>query len=154
VSTDENTKTLRKQVRPQSEYGRDPIVQGEVNIKKRMRGPGIQGSEQRIYNDKKFLMSAELGNSKRGNVFRQTTLCLGEPDIMNLGERAQTERAVSPSRPLTAFQEKMRGYIKGCMEYQAGPAFRDDGVTQKCTSVSFTASPVADKTFARVRTLF
>ncbi len=58
--------------------------------------------------------------------FRQTTLCLGEPDLITLGDRAQTERAVSPSRPLTAFQEKMRGYIKGCMEYQSGPAFRDD----------------------------
>jgi len=68
VSTDENTKTLRKQVRPQSEYGRDPIVQGEINIKKRMRGPGVQASEQKTYNDKKYLLAAELGNSKRGNV--------------------------------------------------------------------------------------
>jgi len=52
-------------------------------------------------------------------------LILGEPDVVSLNERAQTERAVSP-RPLTAFQEKMRGYIKGCMEYQSGPVFRDD----------------------------
>ena len=33
---------MRKQMRPKSEYGRDPIVQGETNIKRRMRGAVIE----------------------------------------------------------------------------------------------------------------
>jgi len=154
-SADENQRPLRKQVRPKSEYGRDPIVSGETNIKRRMRGAGVQADEQKTYNDKKFLLPSERGNSKRGNVFRQMTLTLGDNDFSNVAQRAQTERAVSPgARPMTAIQEKMRGYIKGCLEYSSGPAFRDDGITEKCTSATFVSSPVADKTFARVRTLF
>lgn len=153
-SSDENHRPMRKQMRPKSEYGRDPIVQGETNIKRRMRGAGVQAEEQKTYNDKKFLLPSERGSSKRGQVFRNTTFTLGDNDYC-LGQRAQTERATSPpARPLTAFQEKMRGYIKGCMEYASGPAFRDDGITEKCTSATFVSSPVADKTFARVSTLF
>ena len=71
------------------------------------------------------LIFYEKYSHKSFSSFRNTTFTLGDNDY-ELGQRAQTERATSPARPFTAFQEKMRGYIKGCMEYSSGPAFRDD----------------------------
>ena len=39
----------------------------------------------------------------------------------------QTERLrTEPSRPMTALEEKMRGSIKGVMEYSDGPRFKED----------------------------
>lgn len=59
----------------------------------------------------------------------QRTFTIGGDDITAegcLSDRVQT----SPSRPRHAMEEKMRGSIKGVLEYEGGPAFRDQ-VSQK-----------------------
>ena len=45
----------------------------------------------------------------------------------NAALECQTERLrIEPSRPVTALEEKMRGSIKGVMEYSDDPRFKED----------------------------
>lgn len=158
-SEDENYKRLRKPVRHRSEFRRDPINEGEQpsTIGRRARKPQVEvDSIQKVFNDRKFLLPAERGNSKRGQVF-QRTFTLGDLESPTAaGSKSARETVESPRRPLTALEEKMRGTMKGILEYENGPVFRQEVVTEKINRVLQTELPTIEelKPFARKSTLF
>jgi len=55
-------------VRPKSETRRNPITEGEVNIFRRSRKAVEEMTEQREFNDKKYLLPAQRGASSKGRL--------------------------------------------------------------------------------------
>lgn len=56
-------------------------------------------------------------------MFRDMTFTLGENEY---SLECQTERSATRQRPLTAQEKKMRGVIKGVLEYEDGPNYRPE----------------------------
>jgi len=158
---DENPRRISKAVRHKSEIRRNPILDGDQTsgLIKRSRKPGVQTDHQEKLNQRKYFLPADRGRSSRGKVFRDGTFTLGETEISSTvgstTDRMNTTAKVA--RPLTATEEKVRGYIKGVLQYEAGPKFRDEIVTDKCNKVKFAdilkpQDPV-DRIFGRKKTL-
>jgi len=137
-SSDEGNRRMRKEVKnSKSEARRNPITEGEEgDVARRVRKPVEQSDALKQMNDKKYLLAAERGCSNKGKVFRDSNITVVGIDYSAIGsisERVQTE----PCRPVSAMETKMRGSIKGVLQYDDSPAFRDQGVSDKCTTVRF-----------------
>jgi len=156
-SRDEYTKGVRKQVRGKSEVRRNPLTEGDETsqVARRVLKPVEDCSDhQKKYNDKKFLLPSERGTSSRGQVFRETQISVVGSDMAERGSK--TDRLIPSPRPVTEMEEKMRGFIKGVLEYDNAPEYRDVGVTNKCTTVKFAdllKSQGAGRIFGRKKTL-
>jgi len=156
-SRDEYKKTIRKQIRGKSEVRRNPITEGDETsqVVRRVLKPVTDTSDHhQKLNDKKFFLPSERGFSSRGQVFRETQIAVVGNDYFERGSK--TDRLVQSPRPLTEMQEKMRGYIKGVIEHENAPEFRDHDVTNKCTTIKFSdllKAQDASRIFARKKTL-
>jgi hypothetical protein len=156
-SKDEYTKSVRKQVRGKSEVRRNPLTEGDETsqVARRVLKPVEEvSSHQKKYNDKKSLLPSERGLSSRGQVFRDQQISVVGSDMAERGSK--TDRLIPSPRPQTEMGEKMRGFIKGVLEYDNAPEYRDVGVTHKCTTVKFAdllKSQDATRIFARKKTL-
>jgi hypothetical protein len=155
-SKDEYKKNVRKQVRGKSEVRRNPLTEGDETsqVVRRVLKPVEDTSDHhKKLNDKKFLLPSERGQSSRGQVFRETQIAVVGTDY----ERgSKTDRLIPSPRPMTDMEEKMRGFIKGVLEYDNAPVFRDHEVTNKCTTVKFAdllKSQDAARIFGRKKTL-
>lgn len=153
-SADETWRRCSKTVRGKSETRRNPITEGEVNIFKRQKKAGEEMTEQKEYNDKKYLLPAQRGASANGRLFR-TKSCLTFNEYDDFSS-VKTDRSSTPSRAMTPMQMKMRGFAKGVLEYEDGPNYRDQGVTHKVGTIKFSDLAHAgerDRIFARKATL-
>jgi len=158
-STDENPRRISKGVRHKSELRqRNPLVEGDAASMeiRRSKRPVTPTSDHQKMNEKKFLLPAERGASPQGKLFRDSTFNVGEMEFASMG--SQTERYTStPSRPITPMETKMRGHIKGVLEYEGGPNYRDHVISDKCQTIKFVdilkAHEPSNKVFARKKTL-
>jgi len=155
-SRDEYTRSVRKQVRGKSEVRRNPLTEGDVTsqVARRVLKPVEDTSDHhKKLNDKKFLLPSERGTSSRGQVFRETQFTIGT-DYTDRGSK--TDRLIPSPRPMTDMEERMRGFIKGVIEYDNAPIYRDQDVTNKCTTVKFSEllkQQEGNRIFARKKTL-
>jgi len=153
----ENYRFCFKSVRGVSEVRRDPIIDGDFRsgIIRHARKPRAEEeSVQQRMNDKRYLLPADRGASVQGQVSNQT-FNFGEAEPVTPVAGSQSSRSLSRPRPLTAQQLKMRGSIKGVLEYEEGPRFRQDVVTGKINSMSYCSTPKQDDVcvFGRKKTL-
>jgi len=79
---------------------------------------------------------SDRGTSPRGRVFRDTQIAVVGVDWEKLTPQSTRPRTAS-EEPLTAFDLKIRGTIKGTIEYTEIQNFKDYGITAKCTSMKF-----------------
>jgi hypothetical protein len=155
-SRDEYSKAVRKQVRGKSEVRRNPITEGDETsqVARRVLKPVEETSEhQKKYNDKKCFLPSERGTSSRGQVFRESNITIVGSDLTR---GSKTDRLIPSPRPMTEVEEKMRGFIRGVLEYDNAPEYRDVDVTTKCTTVKFSdllKTQDATRIFARKKTL-
>jgi len=165
-SRDEYARRQLKAVRTKSaECYRNPITEGDqasTIIRRPKKFVPENDHHQRI-NDRKYLLPADReealspASPHKGRLFRESTIgCLGTDSsfIESRNERVNT----SPERPVTAFEQKMRGHIRGVLQYEDGPKFRDHNVTTKCNTVKFSEIlnrkfDETDRIFARKSTL-
>jgi hypothetical protein len=155
-SRDEYQKAVRKQVRGKSEVRRNPLTEGDETsqVARRVLKPVQEVSDhQKKYNDKKSLLPSERGTSSRGQVFREQQISVVGSDL-NRGSK--TDRLIPSPRPMTDMEEKMRGFIRGVLEYDNAPVYRDVDVTTKCTTIKFSdllKAQDATRIFSRKKTL-
>lgn len=155
-SADETWRRCSKTVRPKSETRRNPITEGEVNVFRRSRKAVEEMTEQREFNDKKYLLPAQRGVSSKSRLFR-TKSCLTFDEFEDYSSvKTDRSRASTPGRAMTPMQQKMRGSAKGVLEYEDGPNYRDQGITGKVGTIKFADlvnSLEGERVFARKSTL-
>lgn len=108
----------------------NPIVDGDISgIKtvKQRTAPEISEATKKI-NDRNNLLAADLGNSGRGKIFRDTNVTLNS-DRTDL----DSQRSHLGAR-LGSPKSKPKDSIQGLMEYNYAPSFRDQGVADKCNN--------------------
>jgi len=159
-SRDENQRRQLKEVRSKS-VGRVrcPITEGDIEstiFKPTKKTPEQFDHHQKI-NDIKFMLPAERGRSANGKVFRDTTVTIVGTDYSSIKPLSARQHS-QPARPTTVQEQKMRGFIKGILEYEDGPNYRDQGVSDKCTTIKFVDIlkghvQAEERVFARKRTL-
>jgi len=146
---DEKVRRISKPVRSQSEGRlRNPIIDGEEFVYRRKRRNGCGTEESQKINDKKYLLPFERGCSFHKRELQQTTFTFDDSplsksvDLGRSGIKWDRQRSATPtnrtSKPLSSMQLKMRGIAKGILEYEGGPNYRDQGVTDKVGKVRFT----------------
>jgi len=134
TSSDEQYTRLRKARCTSSESFRNPITEGDEKsaVYKRWRGAVEVQDEHQKLNDKKYLLAADRGCSPRGRVFRDMSLTLGDYDY-GTESKYETYVGAQTARPMSSHEEKMRGFIKGAINYESGPAFKLDTIAEKIT---------------------
>lgn len=120
-----------------TDTGRNPITEGDDYFRKPALKAVIQtaDSNSNFLNERRFLMKSERGYTSN-NPHLATTLTLGdETEYESMTERS---RSRSTQRPVSAIEHKMRGYAKGVLEYESGPNYRSEKITEKCGTVKFS----------------
>lgn len=141
---DENVKRISKPVRSMSEGRfRNPITEGEEILYRRKRRSGIGNEELKKLNDKKYLLPFERGCSNHRRSLHESTITFDDSSFdLGRGNNWERQRSATPtnrtSKPLSTMQIKMRGIAKGILEYEDGPKFRKEKITEKVGTIKFT----------------
>lgn len=139
-----------------TEHGRNPITEGDENNRKfalKAVQTADQSGDSKWLNERRHLLKSERGYSS-SNLHLATTVTLGDDcEYQSLTER---NRSRTPQRPVSAMVQKMRGTAKGILEYDSGPSFREEKMSEKCTTIKFSdlrKSLETERVFARLQSI-
>jgi len=112
----------------------NPIVEGDLDslIARRVRKGALNkgpSDETQKLNDRKQLMSTDIGYSPKGRVFRDTSL-VGFAHPIEETAPVKGRRYASP-------QFRKQPEMHGLLQYSYSGSFRQENVSPKCTSSSF-----------------